>query len=208
MRCMMKMMVVLVLSDMCSGCDVEHPQQVQAPAKFNDEIQYIRNGLIAGGMGYPQQATVERLDGLMNSMSNLACRTAAAMAYAKMLQEVDLDYLPCRRKATSVRMYGEHVCFSFQVMMRNGVDPQDAMIVFFNCLRKYRNACTSVSDSARADGESVDDYLERKECARALKEAYVHTVSIFRRFWMPRLLEYLPTEYHEEFRRRIESFVR
>ena len=98
--------------------------------------------------------------------------------------------------------------FSFQVMIRNGVEPKEAMAIFFDCLERCREIEQSVSDEERRAAESPDDNGERVLCARQVKDAQAQMRSIIKRFWLPHWSACLSEACNASFRRRMEGFLR
>jgi len=197
--------VLPALVYLCSGCDSSVSADRAAILRLSDEIQLIRESLTKNDIKYPHHELVARINERMSGISNKNNRAEGAYSYAQMLKNADIATLPYRRRSAAASLYGRHICFSFRLMMMNGVDPQDAMSVFFDCLFRYREACFSISAAARNPNERLDEYAQRQECARGMSDAYGYTVSVIKRFWLPNLSEYLPNVYHEEFRRRFES---
>lgn len=207
MSCVFKASFAAVYFALCCGCGAEQSADVVVSAKFKNEVQMIKDSLTIEGARYPYNEVVARMTDLIAGASNQVYRAQAACSYAEMLKEVDLVSLPYRRRETAVIMFGGHVFFAFRFMIKNGVEPKEAMTLFFDCLEKYRSACMSVSDSEKAANESRDDYMARRDCARVLKDDCKQRLSVIRRFWLPRLSDYLPVEHHDEFRKRFEAFM-
>lgn len=192
---------------LCCGCGAEQYTDEAVSKRFSAEVQAIADSLVKGEIKYPHQSVVARMDEIMSGMSNQTSRIEAAHSYATMLGDVDLGALPIKRRGAVAPLYGQHICFAFRTMVKNGVDPNEAMSLFFDCIRKFHDAYISVPTSAKSDDESQREFIERIECARALKDAYVYTVSLISRFWIPHLEDYIPVQYHEEFRRRFETLL-
>jgi len=207
MNCITKMLVVVSLSGFC-GCGAEQSGEAIACIKFADEIKAIGEALVGERAKYPHQEIVTRINELMEGISNRTYRAAAACSYAQMLKDADLGALPYHKRGKAVMLYGRHVLFSFRVMIKNGVDPEEAMELFFACMEKYRAVCSSVSAGGEMTAnERPDECTIRKECIREMKESYSYTVSIIRRFWLPSLSDYLPPEHHEVFKNRVRFIV-
>ena len=190
----------------CCGCGAEQYTDEAASKRFSVEVQAIADSLVKGETKYPHQSVVARMNEIMSGMSNQTRRIEVARSYATMLDGIDLGTLPFKKRGSVAPLYGQHVCFAFRTMVKNGVDPNEAMSLFFDCIRKFHDASISVPTSAKSDDESQSDFMERIECARALKDAYVYTASLISRFWIPHLADYIPVQYHEEFKRRFEPF--
>ena len=190
---------------LCCGCGAEQYAEETASKRFSDEVRAIADSMVKGEIKYPHQSVVARVNEIMSGISNQTRRIEVACSYATMLGNIDLGALPFKRRGAVAPLYGQHVCFAFRTMVKNGVDSNVAMSLFFDCIRKFHDAYISVPTSAKSDGESQREFMERIECARALKDAYVYTVSLISRFWIPHLEDYIPVQYHEEFKRRFET---
>lgn len=201
------LLIVVTVAVCNNGCDLNQQNSNISSKRFADEIRMIRDSLTTEHSKYPHQQLVARLSGMLVSISNQTCRTEAVKQYATMLSEVELSSLPDCKKATSVRMYGEHVCFMFRILIENGVPPDDAMSMFFGCLEKYRSLCMVVPVFDKTTGESQSVYQTKVKCACALTDAYNYTISIIRQFWLPNLSDYLIPEYHDKFKCLIEPFL-
>ena len=189
---------------LCGGCGAEYSADEAASNRFSAEIQTIADSLVKGESKYPHQSVVARVNAIIDGMSNQVHRTEAARSYAKMLIDIDFDALPFKRRGAIAPLYGQHICFAFRTMVKNGVDSSEAISLFFDCLTRFHDAHASVSTSAKLVDESQSDYVERRECAQALRDAYLYTISLIRRFWIPHLEDYIPLQYHEEFKSRCE----
>lgn len=203
-----RMIFFSLLLAMCGGCRKETATDDAALAKFAGEVQLIRDSLIKEKNNYRYYKVVDRVNEAMAAISNVTVRSSAARSYAEMLAEVDLTALPYRQRVTSAIMFGGHAYFAFQVMLKNGVNCKDAMELFFACLAKYQDACTSIPTAAREKDENMDSFILRKDCARVLMDDYQRRMSILKRFWLPHLSDYVPAEYHEEFKRRADPLFK
>ena len=192
---------------LCCGCGAEQHVDEAASKRFSAEVQAIADSLVKGEIKYPHQSVVARMNEIMSGMSSQARRIEVAHSYATMLGDIDLGALPFKRRGAVAPLYGQHICFAFRTMVKNGVDPNEAMSLFFDCIRKFHDAYISVPTSAKSDDESRCEFMERIECARALRDAYVYTVTLISRFWIPHMEDYIPVQYHEEFKRRFKTFL-
>lgn len=190
----------------CGGCSAEQSSDEAATNRGLAEIQLIGDNLVRDGSKYPHQSVVVRMNEIISGISNKVCRIEVARSYAKMLGCVDFSALPFKKRGAMAPLYGQHICYAFRLMVKNGVDPKEAMSRFFDCLTKFYDAQDSLSALMKSADEGQGDYIVRKECARALRDAYEYTISLLVRFWIPHLEDYLPSEYHEEFKTKFELF--
>lgn len=207
---MRKHMISLVLGVvcMCCGCtekSVPAFSDTRAQAAHNKILQ-IRKELAEGRWECGRRDDRWSLSALVSEVTDVNVRVELARMYASTVLGVDFVKMTCQQKEESVRCYFDHVTSLIRIMRLAALSPKIIIEVYFKGMEKFRVACLDVSLAAKSKDESPIDYRWRRDCALKLYGEYAQRISEIKRFWLPRLEDYLPDEVHDEFRSRIEPF--
>lgn len=185
-----------------------------ARAKFRHIKTSLNNGK-TGVTNFFYVAT--EIAGVISAVSNADRRAELALELSQMLLAVDLKNQPylsprtngvafMQRERAAIVFY-DYIFPVLGAMKDCGSSPNDRMEFFFNAILKYKDACFSVPVGwRRLPGESRETCSHRNNTAYTLWGDYQQRMSEIRRFMLPRLSVYLPPEFHDEFKRRIEPF--
>lgn len=198
-----RLVLVLIVSSL-SGCGGWNGED-KIPQVVVVRIDDICKSLMRGGVGFRHVQETASTDRLFLNIQDMRARHDAALRFGDGLLSVDVKSLDYKRREMATGLYGEYVCQCFRLMRKCNVEPSRAMDFLFEGLGRYRASCLDIQ-TGRLEGESHAESQWRRECARKLRDDYRLTLSIFERFWLPKLSRYLPPEYHDEFRRRLKAF--
>lgn len=189
------------------GCGQEK-RTVRPPAAIVQRVETIHTALTQRGSHFKHLAEFDATDRLFDEMTDGEERKAAAEAFGRMILSVDLQSLPLPFRESVTSKYALYVCQCFKIMRRCGIPTREAMEFFFRGLANYRASCEDPSLAMPPkEGERPDEARFRQSSARILKEDYVARMSIFEQVWLPNLSRYLPPEFHDEFHRRLKTFM-
>lgn len=191
---------------LCAGCGGTR-QEESVPSYVDEHVAAIKRTLTCAGNGINLQTASENTMNMFCSLSNSVQRIRAIPIYSDMLLAVDLMEQPYCVREWSTGQYGSCICHCYRIMGKCGVDPAESMEWFFACLAKFKCLCLSVPDAERLPGETMAEARLRRHCLHLFRSDYEHHISIIRRFWIPRLSQYLPEKYHAEFVRRLNSLT-
>lgn len=187
------------------GCEKDRRDHL-TPAAVESRIEAVHTSLMRGATGFCHVKEFETTDRLFDEISDKKMRRAAALAFSDMLLSIDLKGQPYQHRATATGLYRKYLYQSLELMNKAGVEPRDALERYFRGLSKYRDSCLDIPSEDRMPEESPEERRERRDCARKLKDDYRLALSIFERFWLPRLSQVFPPDLHDEFKRRLKDF--
>lgn len=177
------------------------------PNDVATQNEILRECLLQGGVGFDHRKGQDAVRRCYLDIADVEARKNAALSLGDMLLSVNLMELPFRQREGATRVYREYLYLAFEIMKECGVEPRIALDRYFNGLSKYRDSCLDISGADILSGETFEDSRWRRDCARKLKDDYKLALSIFERFWLPRLSRVLPSDLHDEFRRRLRSVM-
>ena len=205
MNRLMLLSLVIFCLFLVAGCKPA-AREACVPEDVMTQNEVLHNCLMRGGVGFDHRKKQDVIRHCFIDIADADVRKMAAISFGVMLLSIDLKRLPYRQREGATRVYREYLYLAFDIMRKCGVEPRVALDYYFNGLSKYRDSCLDISDKDILPGEAFEDSRWRRDCARKLMDDYKLTLSIFERFWLPHLSRVLPSELHDEFRKRLNAF--
>jgi len=196
-----------VLMALLCGCD-ESISDSLAVRAAKDRLSLIRVEVESGSSAFGSRNEISEIEMLIDEVSNLEDRRRLVDEYGQILLDIDLACPPYRRWQNATLGYFPHIDNVVNLMRKNDCSSRRFPKVIIAGMKKLQDACLSVPTGPKNDGETLQEYSWRRDCARKLKEEYTQRMSEIRRFWLPHLNEHLPAECHDEFRENIAPFLR
>ena len=188
----------------CSESYVDLPAVRSAKAK----VEQIGTEAGKGVATFGSRKEIAEIVNLIGEVSDLEQRRRLVDDYGQMLLSIDLVQSSFRGRENAALGYFAHLDNAVRMMRTCGCPQRQSLNLFFAGLSKFEDACLCVPTGPRRQGETLQDFAWRGDCVRKLREEYFQRMSEIRRFWLPHLGERFAAEVHDEFRRRIEPFLR
>lgn len=189
--------------------DLSTDSQTYSPVVMavKDRIRMMSSEVDDGLHAFGSWREITEFNDLIHGVHDLDCRRRLVEEYGQTLLSIELARPPYRRWENATFGYFQHMEQVVRLMCECDCPPRRQLDFFFSGLSKFRDACLSVPNDSKIQGESSKERMWRHDCAHKLPLEYAQRLSEIRRFWLPRLDKRFPVECHDEFKRRIAPFM-